>query len=103
LSDTAPVPTDLRERLAQIDRAQEETRRFTEEQHKLIAERHKLDAEEMKLRAEETRLLAERSKTVRDTFIAPWQIVVTAMETGAALLAAGAAFFQAAGTLTRPL
>ena len=71
---------ELKERLAQIDRAQEETRKFAQEQHKLVQEALKFGAEAAKLQ--------------RDRGLAPWQIVVTAMGTGAALFAAGAAFLK---------
>ena len=77
------MPTGLRERLAQIDRAQEETRKFASEQHKLAAKTAKL--------------AAEAAKLSRDRGLAPWQIVITAMGTGAALFAAGAAFLNLLG------
>ncbi len=43
MSDTTSI--DLREQLAQIDRAQAETRKFVAEQSKLIAEASKLNRE----------------------------------------------------------
>lgn len=56
MSDAAAL--DLKEQIARIDRAQEETRKFAEEQHKLAAKARKLNA--------------EAEKIARDRYLAPW-------------------------------
>lgn len=81
---------DLREQVARMDR-------MLEEAGKLSAERLKLDAERLKLESERMKLEAERGKLDRDRSLAPWIIVTTAMGTGAALFAAGAALFKLLG------
>ncbi len=80
MSESAAASVELKERLAQIDRAQEETRKFAQEQHRLVQQALKLGAEAAKLN--------------RDRSLAPWQIVVTSMGAGAAFFAAGAAFVK---------
>ena len=85
---------DIEEQLARIARAREEALKYTDEQHKLMAEARKFDAEQRKLDSEQRKLDAEQRKLQRDRDLAPWQIVVTAMGTGAALFAAGAAFLK---------
>lgn len=67
---------DQQEQVARIERMQEETRKFVAEQHKLMAERGKLS---------------------RDIVLAPWQLVVTTLNAGAALFGAGAAFMKLVG------
>jgi hypothetical protein len=78
MSESAAASVELKEWLAQIDRAQEETRKFAQEQHKLVQEALKLGAEAAKLN--------------QDRGSAPLQMVVTAVGAGAALFVAGAAF-----------
>jgi hypothetical protein len=60
---------ELDEQVARIERMQEETRKFATEQRKISAEIQ----------------------------IMPWQFVITAMGTGAAIFAAGAAFLKLLG------
>ncbi|HVZ07203.1 hypothetical protein [Rhodopila sp.] len=74
---------DLREQIARIDRAQEETRKFVAEQHKLIAEQLKLAAEAKKLD--------------RDRFLAPLAMVVSAMAAGGALVGGTVALMKLLG------
>ena len=76
MSDIPIQQLDLREQLARIDRAQEETRKF-------VAEQHKLDAEAMKLQ--------------RDRSFLPWTVAATLLGAGAALFAAGAGFIKLIG------
>jgi hypothetical protein len=72
-----PIPQlDLREQIARIDRAQEETRKFVSEQHKLDAEANKLQ---------------------RDRAFLPWTVAATLLGAGAALFAAGAGFIKLIG------
>jgi len=66
---TDVMTMDQQEQIARIERAQEETRKFA----------------------------AETRKITRDTALAPWQIVITAMTAGAALFGAGAAFTKLVG------
>ena len=49
---------NLREQIERIDRAIEETRKFTAEQHKLLAEQHKLMAEARKFNRDPWMLVA---------------------------------------------
>jgi len=72
----ASNPLNLQELVARIERSQAETEKFAAEQRKLIAESQKFD---------------------RERGLMPWQIVVTALGAGAALFAAGAAFFKLLG------
>lgn len=58
---------DQEEQLARIRRMQEETRKFVEESHKLAAEARKMG---------------------RDHQLAGWQLVITGMTAGAALIGA---------------
>lgn len=56
-----PLPDDrldLREQLARIDRAREETLKFIAEQHKLLAEQSKLNAERQKFNRDPWILIA---------------------------------------------
>jgi hypothetical protein len=72
-----PIPQlDLREQIARIDRAQEETRKF-------VSEQRKLDAEALKLG--------------RDRAFLPWTVAATLLGAGAALFAAGAGFIKLIG------
>jgi hypothetical protein len=72
-----PIPQlEVREQLARIDRAQEETRKF-------VAEPNKLDA--------------EASKHRRDRSILRWTDAATLLGAGAALFAAGAGFIKLIG------
>ncbi|WP_316219052.1 hypothetical protein [Bradyrhizobium sp. SZCCHNR2026] len=73
---TETTTMDQQEQIARIERAQEETRKFAAEQHKLSAETRKI---------------------TRDTNLAPWQLVLSAMTAGAALFGAGAAFTKLMG------
>ena len=63
----------FQERIARIERMQEETRKFTAEQHKLLAEELKLG---------------------RDRALSGWQLVIAGMTAGAALVGATAAFIK---------
>jgi hypothetical protein len=66
----SPIPEpDLREQIARIDRAQEETREFVSEQH---------------------RLHVEARKRRRDRRFLPWTVVAALPGAGAAPFAAGA-------------
>ncbi len=73
MSATEYPDLDVREQIARIDRLIVEAAKFREETRRIDAEREKL--------REETR------KISRDQTLAPWQIVVTAMGTGGALVA----------------
>lgn len=64
MSDIA-ADTDLRARLAEIDRTQAET-------HKLVAETGKLNSEARKLLSEQSKLIAEEMKLHRERQFAPW-------------------------------
>lgn len=75
----------------------EQARKLAAEEMKLRAEELKLRAEETKFRAEELKLRFEGLKLQRDRDIAPWQIVLTAMGAGAALIAAGAGLAKILG------
>lgn len=68
MTDTTTM--DQVEQVTRIERMQEETRKFA----------------------------AETRKVSRDTVLAPWQLVVTAMAAGGALFGAGAAFMKLLGT-----
>lgn len=63
---TDTLTMDQQEQVMRIERGQEETRKFAAEAH----------------------------KTMRDASLAPWQLALTAMTTGAALFGAGAAFMK---------
>jgi hypothetical protein len=88
---SAPTPIEQEEQIARFRqenfRMFEETRKLMEEQHKLLAETRKLDAEQRKL-------AAESLKFEREHALAPWQIAISGMGTGAGLFAAGAAFWK---------
>jgi hypothetical protein len=64
---------NLREQIARIDRAIEETHKFTAEQHKLMAEQQKLASEALKLE--------------RERGLAPWQATAITLGSLAALVA----------------
>ena len=74
---TSDLPADYAERLnirdqiARIDRAIEESAKFRAEQAKLNAEAVKLAAEQTKLNSEAAKLTAEAAKFRRDRFLAP--------------------------------
>lgn len=70
---SASSDLDLREQLVRIDRAIAESVKFAAEQRKLEAEARRFDRDRWQI----------------------WQIVVTAMGTGAALFGAGAVFIKA--------
>lgn len=72
---------DLEEQLARIRRYGEETQKFMEDSRKLAEESRKLHAEERKLYAEERKLGSDRQ-------LAGWQLVITGMTAGAALIGA---------------
>jgi DNA repair ATPase RecN len=108
-ADAAMQPLDLQEQLARITRYNEETRKFIEESHKLqeearkismerdklSAEQFKLSAERDKLSEEQFKLSAEALKLTRDRSLSGWQLVITGMTAGAALVGATAAFTAA--------
>lgn len=83
MSDATVDRLTLGQALAQIERAQAETRKFVAEQGKLMAEQSKLNAEAEKLR--------------RDRALVPWQFMVTLLGAGAAAFAAGATFWKVIG------
>ena len=78
---------DMQRELIRIERDRAETQKLVAESGKLLAEQHKLNAENGKL-------LAEQHKLSRDTSLAPWQMALTGMATGAALFAAGVALMR---------
>lgn len=67
MTDTTTM--DQQEQIVRINRMIEETQKFS----------------------------AETRKVTRDTTLAPWQLVVTAMAAGGALFGAGAAFMKLLG------
>lgn len=77
------VAADQADMLARIQLMQEETRKFAAEQHKLSAEANKLSA--------------EANKLSRDYLLAGWQLVITGMTAGAALVGATAVFIKIFG------
>ena len=80
--------------MVRIDRAIAETRKLQQESDKFVAEQRKLQQESDKLGAEQRKLAAESRKLSRDTSLAPFTLAVTAAGAGAALFAAGGAFFR---------
>jgi len=74
------IPADQRSR-ADIERAIEESRRFSAEAHKLSAEALKLSAEQLKLVAEQIKLGAETRKLDRERQLLPWSLGI-ALVTG---------------------
>jgi len=76
MSDDSSPGLNLKEQIARIDRMLLESQKFAAEQRKLTAEAAKMD---------------------RDRTLAPWQVVVTAMGTGGALVAATVALMKVLG------
>lgn len=87
MSATEYPDLDVREQIARIDRLIVEAAKFREETRRIDAEREKLREETRRIEFEREKLREETRKISRDQTLAPWQIVVTAMGTGGALVA----------------
>lgn len=83
---------DLKEQLARIDRAIEETHKFSEEARKL-------GTEQLKLSAEQFKLTEEALKLRRDRGLAPWLAVVAISGGVGGIIAGVTAILHLAGKL----
>ena len=76
MSASASGGLDLQEQIARIDRAQAETRKFVAEQNKLASEQAKMD---------------------RERFALPFQVMISGMAAGGALVAGTVALMKLLG------